>query len=207
MTVEVTNLYLLDGATGDGVEGELRDAIEDAQLVDWQTKWQPALISVLQELARRGVPLGQWPQSWNWDWRQKTARVQGLLAFRGFCVVAQGLTQGLAQVDLNRFGREPSQAGKPLVYLDYLEVAPWNRPDLGQQPRLRGVGTALLSAAVALSVDEGFKGRIGLHSLPQADNFYRTRCGMTDLGPDPAYQNLKYFEMTAGQARAFLDEE
>ncbi|CAO4171712.1 GNAT family N-acetyltransferase [Methylorubrum populi] len=204
---DISTIYLLDVATGDSVEGELRDAIEQAQLIDWQTKWQPALITVLQELARKGVPPAQWPQSWHWNWAQKTARVQGLLAFRGFSVVAQGETQGLAQVDLTKSARAPGEAGKPLVYLDYLEVAPWNRPELGLQPRLRGVGTALITATVALSEDEGFKGRIGLHSLPQADDFYRHRCGMTDLGLDPGYQNLRYFEMTVAQARAFLDEE
>ena len=204
---EVSLIYLVDGATGEAVEAELHDAIEAAQLVDWQTKWQPALISVLQELDRRGVPVAQWPQSWHWDWRKKTAAVQGLLAFRGFSVVASGVTQGLAQVDLTKAAREASQAGKPLVYIDYLEVAPWNRPDLGPQVRLRGVGTALLSATVALSEDDGFKGRIGLHSLPQADGFYRNCCGMTDLGPDEAYQGLRYFEMTPDQAHAFLKEE
>jgi GNAT superfamily N-acetyltransferase len=206
MTVEVSTIYLLDVATGDSVEAELRDAIEQAQLDDWQTKWQPALLAVLQELARKGVPMSQWPQSWHWNWAQKTARVQGLLAFRGFSLVAQGATQGLVQVDLTKSGREPSHAGKPLVYIDYLEVAPWNRPELGVTPRLRGVGTALVTAVVALSEEEGFKGRIGLHSLPQADDFYRRR-GMTDLGQDKAYQNLRYFEMTAEQARAFLEEE
>src|SRR5271156_3290416 len=103
-------------------------------------------------------------------------------------------------------GQSPSQAGKPLVYLDYLEVAPWNRPDFGPVPRLRGVGSALITAAVALSDEEGFKGRLGLHSLPQADAFYR-KIGMTDLGPDPAYQNLRYFEMTVEQARTFLEGE
>lgn len=64
----------------------------------------------------------------------------------------------------------------------------------------------LLTAAIALSYEEGFKGRIGLHSLPQADAFYR-RIGMTDLGPDPACQNLRYFEMTVEQARAFFEKE
>lgn len=206
MTVEISTVYLLDVATGESVEGELRDAIEQAQLDDWQTHWQPALFAVIQSLARRGVPVNQWPQSWHWDWAKKTTRVQGLLAFRGFSVVAAGVTQGLAQVDLTKSGREASQARKPLVYLDYVEVAPWNRPELGSRPRLRGVGSALITAAVALSEDEGFKGRIGLHSLPQADSFYR-KIGMTDLGPDPAYQDLRYFEMTAERARAFLEEE
>jgi hypothetical protein len=206
MTVEVSGIYLLDVATGGSVEAELRDAIEQAQLDDWQTKWQPALLAVLQELASKGVPMSQWPQSWHWDWTKKTARVQGLLAFRGFSVVAVGETQGLAQVDLTRGCRESSQSGKPLVYLDYLEVAPWNRPEFGAAPRFRGVGTALIIAAIALSEDEGFKGRLGLHSLPQADDFYR-KIGMTDLGQDTAYQNLRYFEMTSEQARAFFEKE
>jgi GNAT superfamily N-acetyltransferase len=206
MMAEVSAIHLLDIATGEGVEGELRDAIEQAQLDDWEKEWRPALLTMLQDLARRGVPVSQWPQSWHWDWAKKTTRVQGLLAFRGFSVVAQGVTQGLAQVDLTKAAREPSQAGKPLVYLDYVEVAPWNRPGLGRPPRLRGVGSALITAAVALSEEEGFKGRIGLHSLPQADAFYR-KIGMTDLGPDAAYQNLRYFEMTAERARAFLEEE
>jgi len=204
--VEVSTIYLLDVVSGESVEAELRDAIEPAQIDDWVTKWQPALLEVLQSLARRGVPITQWPQSWHWNWAQKTAKVQGLLAFRGFSVVARGETQGLAQIDLTKSGREPSQASKPLVYIDYLEVAPWNRPELGAAPRLRGVGTALITAAVALSEEEGFKGRIGLHSLPQADAFY-ARIGMTDLGQDPAYQNLRYFEMTAERAHAFLEEE
>lgn len=204
--VEVSVVYLLDVATGESVEAELRDAIGQPQLDDWRTRWQPALEAVLHALAREGVPMAKWPQSWHWNWARKTAEMQDLLAFRGFCVVARGETQGLARVDLTKAGREPGQRGKPLVYLDYLEVAPWNRPELGRAPRFRGVGSALVAAAVALSVEEGFKGRLGLHSLPQADAFYQ-RIGMSDLGQDSGYQDLRYFEMTAQQARAFLEEE
>ncbi|MCL2716575.1 MAG: GNAT family N-acetyltransferase [Alphaproteobacteria bacterium] len=110
----------------------------------------------------------------------------------------------MAQVDLTRLCREPGQVGKPLVYVDYLEVAPWNRRKLEAKPRLIGVGTALMTAAVMLSFDEGFEGRLGLHSLPQADAFYR-QMGMRDLGEDAKYQNLKYFEMTEERTREFLD--
>ena len=206
MTVEASTIYLLDVTSGGAVEATLRDAIEESQLVDWQTRWQPALIAVLQELAQRRVPIAEWPQSWHWNWRTKIAQVQGLLAFHGFSVICEGVTQGLMRVDLRQAARVPSQQGKPLVYVDYLEVAPWNRPELGRVPRYRGVGTALVSAAVVLSEQEGFKGRIGLHSLPQADAFYHDRCGMTDLGPDPSCQNLRYFEMTPEQALVFLAE-
>lgn len=206
MTVEISKVYLLDGGTGEAVEAEFRDAIEQAQIDDWAKHWIPAILAVIQDLVARRVPRADWPQSLHWNWSKKIARVQGLLAFPGFSVVAQGVTQGLAQLDLTKACREPSQKGKPLVYVEYLEVAPWNRAELGAKPRLRGVGTVLLTAAVALSNNEDFKGRIGLHSLPQADAFYR-KIGMTDLGPDPAYQNLRYFEMTVEQAREFFEKE
>jgi len=207
MTAEISTIHLLEVASNSGVEAELRDAIEDAQLTDWRTHWLPALRTVHEQLIKRGVPRNQWPQSSHWDWPAKVAQVEGLLAFKGFCVVCARVTQGLMRIDLNQIARESRQAGKPLVYVDYLEVAPWNRADLGQAPRYRGVGTALLAAAVVLSREEGFKGRIGLHSLPQADRFYRDSCGMSDLGPDVAYHGLRYFEMTSEQADAFLPEE
>ena len=206
MTVEVSKVYLLHVATGYGVEAELRDAIEQAQIDDWAKHWIPVILAAIQDLVARQVPCANWPQSLHWSWPKKIARVQGMLAFPGFSVVAQGITQGLAQLDLTRACQEPGQKGKPLVYVEYLEVAPWNRSELGATPRLRGVGTVLLTAAIALSHEEGFKGRIGLHSLPQADAFYR-RIGMTDLGPAPACQNLRYFEMTVEQARAFFEKE
>jgi hypothetical protein len=207
MTVEISPLFLLDVASGTSVQAELRDAIEDAQLGDWLVHWRPALDRVLRELQQRNAPLAQWPQSSHWDWPKKAAEMGKLLAFRGFAVVCADVTQGLMRIDLNKAARFPAQKGKPLVYVDYLEVAPWNRPDLGQAVRYKGVGIALLLAAITLSGEEGFKGRIGLHSLPQADAFYRDRCGMIDLGPDAAYQNLRYFEMTPDQSKAFLEEE
>jgi hypothetical protein len=208
MTVEISTIHLLEVASDSSIEAELRDAIENAQLTDWRTHWQPAMRAVLDDLIKRGVPRDQWPQSSHWDWPAKVAQVEGLLAFKGFCVVCAGMTQGLMRIDLNQTARESRQAGMPLVYVDYLEVAPWNRADLGQAPRYSGVGTALVVAAVELSRQEGFKGRIGLHSLPQADRFYRDRCRMTDLGPDVAYPGrLRYFEMTSEQADAFLAEE
>lgn len=200
----VSTIYLLEVATGNAIQAELHDAIQRAHLDDWETQWQPALQAVLKELARRRVPITNWPQSAHWNWRQKASRVKGLLAVRGFSVVCADLTQGLMHVDLNPRCRIPSQQGKPLVYVDYLEVAPWNRPDLGQAVRYRGVGSALITAAIELSEQEGFQGRIGLHSLPQADGFYQ-RCGMTDLGLGHApYQDLRYFEMTPAQATAFI---
>lgn len=203
---EVSTIYLSDGETGQAIEAELRDAIEQAQIDDWLHQWQPAMQLKLKELLQKNVPSAQWPQTRHWNWATKAAKIQDLLGFRGFCVVAQSVTQGLARVDLTKAARAPSQDRKPIVYIDYLEVAPWNRADFGAPPRLKGIGTALVAAAIALSDDEGFKGRIGLHSLPQAESFY-VKSGMMDLGKDRHYQYLRYFEMDAEQARDFLKKE
>ena len=70
-------------------------------------------------------------------------------------------------------------------------------------PRYKGAGTLLMRTAIELSLELEYKGRIGLHSLRQADGFY-THCGMTDLGPDAAFYGLRYFEMTSEQAALYL---
>jgi hypothetical protein len=201
----VLTIALLDVANNAAVDAELRDAIEERQLADWEAEWRPFLYERIREMHRRGVERAQWPQNRHWDWRSKVASVRGLLGCRGICITCQGMTQGLMQLDLTRVARLEAQKGKPLVYVEYLEAAPWNRPELAAPPRFRGVGSALIAAAIAVSHAAGFKDRVGLHSLPQADGFYRGTCGMADLGPDLEYHgHLRYFEMTPDQADAFI---
>jgi len=90
-----------------------------------------------------------------------------------------------------------------MVYVDFLEAAPWNLKASATAPRFKGVGTALLVDAVRLSIETGFGGDVGLHSLPQAEPFY-TRCGMTRIGEDPDYYGLPYYEYTSSQAAEWL---
>jgi hypothetical protein len=60
--------------------------------------------------------------------------------------------------------RLPEQQGKPLVYIDYIEAAPWNikqlMEPLGKPQQYRGVGSRLFEAAVLQSFEEDFKGRL-----------------------------------------------
>jgi len=197
-------VYLFEVESSQLVEAELRDAILEDQLEDWENHWQPELWSAMLRLKAQGV----WPvkqESAHWNWQDKIQSIRSLLAYRTFCITCGGMTQGMMQVDLTKSARIESQKGKPIVYIDYLENAPWNRPTLNNPARYRNVGTLLIRAAIELSRAEGFKGRIGLHSLPQSNNFYASKCGMTDLGPDSDCQNLRYFEMTIDQARSFLE--
>jgi hypothetical protein len=104
--------------------------------------------------------------------------------------------------------RIPSQRGRDLVYVDYLQVAPWNirllMEALGKPTQFRGVGSRLFEAIVRFSLDEGFKGRVGLHSLPSSEAFYTVECGMTPGDRDPAKENLLWCEFTPEQAQTFL---
>ena len=205
MTVEVTEVHLLDVASGEPVAAQLWHVITEEQLADWEGEWVPELFRAMQRLRRAGVERALWPQSRHWDWRRKVAELQGMLANPGFSIVCGGLTQGMMIVDaVKRRGRLDVQRGQHLVYVEFVENAPWNRAELFDPPRYRGVGSILIRAAVALSEELEFRGRIGLHSLPQANGFYANTCGMTDLGADPDYEGLRYFEMTPEDAQAFI---
>lgn len=207
MSVTASPVFLLNVATGEPEAAELLDAITEQQLADWEAEWTPELLSAIRRLHRAGVPRHAWPQSRHWDWRKKTAALTGMLAHPAFSLVCRGLTQGMMILDnTTKRCRLPAQAGKDLVYVEYVENAPWNRPELFDPPRYRGVGSLLMRAAIEASQQEGFKGRVGLHSLPQANAFYARTCGMTDLGvdPDPDYSPMHYFEMTQEQAEAFV---
>ena len=129
----------------------------------------------------------------------------GMLANPGFSIVCNEMTQGMMIVDtVKHRGRIDAQKGQHIVYVEYIESAPWNRAELFDSPRYQGVGSILVAAAVSQSEELEFQGRVGLHSLPQADAFYTDTCGMTDLGPDLNYRGLRYFEMTPIQAQEFI---
>jgi hypothetical protein len=113
--------------------------------------------------------------------------------------------QGLMMVCLaGKTSRLDPDKGKPLVYVDFVETAPWNAKEFAPSPIYKGVGVRLIQAAARSSIDEGFSGRVGLHSLPQSRPFYTIACEMHALGADAGYHNLEYFELTAAKVAALL---
>ena len=110
-------------------------------------------------------------------------------------------------VNLGKMCRLPSQKNQPLVYVEFISVAPWNRSQLWPKPHYKFIGHVLIAVAISLSLEEEYKGRIGLHSLPQAKGFYRNKVGMENLGPDKGHQNLSYYEITPEQAQLFLNSK
>lgn len=201
---EKSVVQLLDRRTRSLVNATLIDGVTVAEIEAVERDWQPYLQQQLARMQSEGIG-GRLPQHRHWDWRAKQQHAERYLAYRMLGIEYDSQMQGLMlALTAGALCRLESQKGKPLVYVDYLASAPWNLPNITPEPRFSLVGTVLLAAAIQLSIDEEFSGRIGLHSLPQADDWYANACGMSDLGQDAAKQDLRYFEMTPEQASKFL---
>ncbi len=169
--------------------------------------WQPYIQAWRTRRWREPGFMSQASEHLHWDWARKAEYHVGESSCRILGIEYSGAVQGMMLVSLaGKRCRAPEVWGLELLYVDYLAAAPWNLPFLGDAQQFVGVGTALLFAAVSLSYEQGFSGRLGLHSLPQADEFYRRR-GLRDFGPDADYQNLRYFELSSDQAVNFRQQE
>lgn len=185
--------FLIDGITGEQIEASMKD-------------WQPFIAGVIRRFEREKIPHAEWPQHHHWDWNRKYSSTSSLLGIQWLGIERKKRMQGLMMLNkATHVARIGSEKGKPLVYIEYIATAPWNSIEMVKEPSYGRIGRIFISAAIQISQAEEFKGRIGLHSLPQSEKFYSLICGMTDLGADHTNENLRYFEMTPAQAKKFLE--
>lgn len=202
---ELVGVYdLWNRHTNSFEEAQLYSPIAEPHLLDYEQRWMPLVHQKLAQIQGREALAAANLQDFHWRWSEKVQERTGDLGWQSFAIHCGGLTQGLMFANFVKRCRAPTQEGDHLVYVDLVSTAPWNRHGFTERPLYKGVGRIMLVAAVSLSVQEGFKGRVGLHSLPQSESWYRDICCMTDLGPDEQYQKLHYFEMTPTQAQAFI---
>lgn len=142
---------------------------------------------------------------WNWAGKLRQELEKDSL-FKNFALIYKGEPQGLMFVNYGRdhTSRFPQFANKLLVYIRYIEVAPWNNPAYVSIPRFSQVGKALYRAAIQFSLNLGFSGRGALHSLPKSEGFYEQKCNMTRFDADPEMEKLVYFESSPEQSIEFL---
>jgi hypothetical protein len=196
--MQESRVYLRKSATGMLVEASLLDEVTDRHLALWDGAWR----AVMQQHCS-GRALRDKPEDHHWDWKWKANEWRPMLGYHSFAITCEGELQGLMLASDFKSARIQAQFGKPIVYVEFLATAPWNRKEIQTPPRYIGVGTVMVAAAVEVSWDLGYRGRIGLHSLSKAEEFYRDKCGMTELGKDAGHQGLIYYEMTDNQAEAF----
>jgi hypothetical protein len=186
---------IIEAATGQAVPSDLCVDLSPVEVLAVEQVWGPRRLEAVLRLIQSGVRWQDLPEHTHWNWANK---IHGYvpLAHRFLGVECAGEMQSLARVDLvGHSARCGADAGKPLVYIDFLESAPWNARQFTATPRYKLAGLRLVEAAMRLSAAEGFHGRVGLHALPQAVGFYQGACGMTAFGPDTAKENLIYLEL------------
>ena len=147
------------------VHAEIYRDYPSAILEEIESLWASAREQVVAE--GRATGLASVEHS-HWDWRNKVHSVEAGVHML-VAVEHKGDVQGIMAV--LQTPRRSRISGEPLLYVDYLESAPWNLRLPLVQPRFMGVGTVLIAEAIHLSVDSQLQGRIGLHSLPQAEEF------------------------------------
>ncbi|MEO1095992.1 MAG: hypothetical protein AAFX01_13945 [Cyanobacteria bacterium J06638_28] len=170
-------VQLLSG-TGEVVEGRIC-TMQLRHWKDFQSLWQDILILTEQPDA-----------AWMWDYKLRQAEQEA--RYEAYALEVEAVAQGLIFLE-TQWHRSHLPQRYPLVYVEAIASAPWNRTTLEHPPYLKRVGRLLLLFARERSLALGYEGRVGLHSLPEAEGFYR-HFQMPDHGPDPEKEDLVYFE-------------
>jgi hypothetical protein len=204
MTTPIVVVELWDRHADAFLEAPVYSPIQGQHIEEFERDWRPQFATRAASVRTADEERAAQLQDDHWNWRALAAGSSGRLDRISYAVECERHLQGMMIIDLTKRARLSAQAGQHLVYVDRLVTAPHNRIGFSSQPRFKGVGRVLMTLAVQVSLDEGFQGRVGLHALHQAEEFYRRSCEMEDLGPDPQYQDLRYFEMTPDIAKRMM---
>jgi hypothetical protein len=182
------------------VSAELLPEMTPEQVVQTGELWQRFRVQARERLRRERASV---PEHDHWNWDEKSHYLK-FTAYRCLGIRYDDEVQGLMMIStLAVEGRLPIHKGKPVLYVKYIESAPWNlKAYMGAEARFGGIGISLIRAAIAASLEEEFRGRIALHSLPQSEPFYARF--MEDLGIDLDVEKLRYFEMSEERAVKFM---
>lgn len=178
------------------------------QMAEAEAQWKPVRNAAVKQLRSSGKAESDVRaiiQHGHWDWVKKAKNVIAMsLTFRCFGIKLKDKWQGLATVDLgtHRAEVEPDR-GKPIVYVEFLESAPWNLETMVDDPQYGLIGKRLVEAAIHMSIAEEFRGRVGLLALPQAEGFYE-KCGMIRV-ESARRHGMSWFEMTQEGANEFIE--
>jgi hypothetical protein len=143
-------------------------------------------------------------QYWDWEQKKRVYLRGDSTIYEGYAIECNGIVQGLMLLKMggHRSWVEPRRR---LVYVHALATAPWNRGPTPEPMGFQTVGATLLEFARFRSEELGMDGLVGLHSLPNAEGFYR-KMGMWDGGIDLEKEGLRYFEWYSARADWWEEE-
>jgi len=135
----------------------------------------------------------------HWDWFKKAACYTAV-GYEWFFMFADGKPQGACLI---YHPKDSIIDSKDIFYIEFVEVAPWNRDNPMAKREFRGVGSLIIKCVLAFAVgtlqlEPGFS----LHSLPQATGYYE-KIGMKSY-PERDKDVLTYFEMPRARSAEML---
>ncbi len=155
------------------VEATLLRGMVSSDLLVVESEWAVERSQMMQLMLKAGIARDQWPESLHWDWRGK-APILKSLAVTGFGVTCEQRFQGvmLTQTAPHQ-AKLPRDKGKPPVYVDFIEAAPWNWviPETNQPGKYRMIGSELLWSAVKQSHEECHKSQVMPHGASRQSVF------------------------------------
>ena len=157
--------------------------MSQVHLVQIETIWQRMLRETQQP-----------DMDWSWAYKLRLAARES--RYEAYVIEIDKLAHGVMLLEMQWHRSQLDSQGierSPLVYIEYLASAPWNRRVIENPPYFVGIGRALLLVARQRSVELGYGGRVGLHSISESEAFYH-RQGMPEYGADPDKDGLVYFE-------------
>lgn len=136
----------------------------------------------------------------HWDWLAKSC-IHSSDEYDWFYLDVDGVPQAACLI------YHPKQSVVEvgdIFYIEYVAVAPWNRPNPMHPRTFCGAGSLIIRQAMKYAVDQlGLRYGFSLHSLSKAKGFYE-KIGMVpvsnqDKGP------LSFYEMTEESAKEYLE--
>lgn len=207
----VDRVFLKNRSTDEYEDADLFHGIDEANLAHIEGRWRPMFELRREQAKAAGQSMSDInAEDAHWNWGSKAlAAITDPFLYDIFALECGGNTQALlltCKGSKDCFSRHPEHPKAHMLYIEFLATAPWNRHRLVPEPTYKGAGRVLIGTAVSQSLEEEMGGRIGLHSLPGAEEFYRDAIGMTDLGVDEEgeHKGLRYFELPASQTATFL---
>ena len=135
----------------------------------------------------------------HWNWLKKHQCYYGA-QYDWFFFLVDEVPQGACLV---YHPKEAISTNENIFYIEFLAVAPWNRPNIIAKQRFKGVGSKLLKHVMCYAEDSlGINKGFSLHSLPKAEGYYK-KIGMIRF-PQKDKDGLGYFEMPEKQRHDFL---
>ncbi len=207
----IDQVFLKNRVSGEFEAADLFHGIDGTNISHIEGRWRPMFELRRAQAKASGYSMSDInAEDGHWNWGSKAlAAITDPFLYDIFALECGGNTQALllaCKGSTDCFSRHSEHPKADIIYVEFLATAPWNRPRLVDKPIYKGAGRVLIGTAVSLSLEEELGGRIGLHSLPGAEDFYRDAIGMTDFGVDKEgpHEGLRYFELPESRVADFL---